>query len=242
MLLHIPHSSTKMIDSVKVPNLDKNIGMLTDWYVNELFDYPGERAEKVVFPYSRLVVDVERFKDDVMEYAGKGYLYQSDVNLNKIIRDRDIGEQIYDEYHYSLNTLVNQYFTLFPVLVIVDCHSFNPTPLPWEDSSLYRPDICIGTDFGHTPIDLSKLVFHYFVDKGYSTLINEPYFGSIVPSQSVSSENLFTIMIEVNKGLYLNTEYKKTSNFNKVKEDITGALDIIYEWQEKKRYSIDGYL
>lgn len=242
MLLHIPHSSIKMIDSVKVPNLDRNINLLTDWYADELFDYPGERAEKFVFPYSRLVVDVERFKNDHMESVGKGYLYKNDVDYNDIVRDNDIGDKMYNEYHYSLNTLVNQYFTLFPVLVIVDCHTFNDNPLPWDNLSGYRPDICLGIDLNHTPVDLYFTVLDYFANKGYIVGTNDPYSGTIIPSQSTDNENLFAIMIEINKKLYLNIEYKKSSNFDKTKEDITGALDIIYEWQEKKRASIDGYL
>ena len=40
--------------------------------------------------------------------------------------------------------------------LIIDCHSFPTKPLPFEDSALYRPEICVGTDVTHTPEWLSS--------------------------------------------------------------------------------------
>jgi len=64
MILHIPHSRTGLIDEVEINNLDENINLLTDWYVDSLFNH--EAAQKLIFNYSRFVVDVERFRSDPM--------------------------------------------------------------------------------------------------------------------------------------------------------------------------------
>ena len=67
IILHVPHSSTwipRTIDRSSISNLDENLRFMTDWYTDELFDLP---VPKLVFPVSRLVCDVERFRDDSME-------------------------------------------------------------------------------------------------------------------------------------------------------------------------------
>lgn len=235
MILHIPHTSTRMIDSVQVENAQKNLNLLTDWYADELFEYPGEKAHQVVFDYSRLVVDVERFKVDEMESVGKGFAYRTDIDDNPIIRDIDECEHIYDEYHRDFTNLVNQYLSLVSPVVIVDCHTFNSDPLPWEDVNLPRPDICIGVNVNNIDLRLVKDVYRYFFNHGLSVSINVPYSGSIVPSHFIDDEDVVSIMIEVNKSLYLNNEYGKSDSFEKCKDIIRGALDIIYEWKEEQQ-------
>ena len=72
MILHIPHSSTKLPDNFQVSkgvSLEKEFQRMTDWFTDELFDFPD--AKRVVFPYSRLYCDVERFRDDEKEEMAK---------------------------------------------------------------------------------------------------------------------------------------------------------------------------
>ena len=85
MILHIPHSATK-IKFIKVKHESDNINLLTDLYTDELFDY-DDASSKIVFPYNRMVVDVERFKHDPMEKYGKGYQYETDAFGNIIDRN-----------------------------------------------------------------------------------------------------------------------------------------------------------
>jgi N-formylglutamate deformylase len=76
MILHIPHSSDlipeQFRDQILLSDDDLTAELLrmTDAYTDELFSYPG--ATTVLFPISRLLVDVERFSDDKKEPMTKG--------------------------------------------------------------------------------------------------------------------------------------------------------------------------
>lgn len=233
MILHIPHSSTKMIPSVHVPHLEGSINLMTDWYTDELFA-SDEAANTLVFDHSRLVVDVERFMvDDPMEKHGKGFMYSKDVYGYPIARDSVTEIELYMGHHDRLNNIVSESFSLWPIVTIVDCHSFNDIPLRWEDYSSERPHICIGfSDVRHH--DLVSLVAKYFNTNGMSVEFNSPYEGSIMPGMFRDDSNLYSIMIEVNKKLYLDDKYNKNGDFSRIKSIITGALDVINEWEKKE--------
>jgi N-formylglutamate deformylase len=236
MILHIPHSSTK-IDYIKVDNIKDNINKITDLYTDELFEY--DNAEfKIVFPYNRLVVDVERFKKDPMESIGKGYIYKTDVFNNTIKRNKNnfVFEKLYDDYHRDFNNCVHEYLSFFPIAFIVDCHSFPNDPFEWEKNLIFkRPDICLGTDDNHTPKEIISLLTNYFNKHNLSTNVNYPYKGTIIPSDfKHKSDIVKSIMIEINRSLYLDKEYNKNDNFYKIKKIINGALNKIDEWTHKK--------
>jgi len=68
MILHIPHASRHVPEALRGQfvlddhALGEELARVTDAFTDELFDSPG--ACRVVFPLSRLVVDVERFSRD----------------------------------------------------------------------------------------------------------------------------------------------------------------------------------
>jgi len=226
MILHIPHSSTKMLNDVNVPNLQDNLNLLTDWYTNELFYH--ESSESVIFPYSRFSIDVERLNEnEPMDLYGQGILYENDVFGNYITRtDNELHKSIYDKYHYNLNVIVNSHLCYFPVVYIVDCHSFDESLL---NDTFIAPDICLGFNNGNRNYyDLLS----YFNNNNLSVGINDPYSGSIIPSWFNDNENVKSIMIEVNKNLYLNSDYNKNDKFLYYQKIIKGALNIIYEYEE----------
>ncbi len=234
MILHIPHSSTKMFEGVIVPNLRDSINLMTDWFADELFQFPT--ATRVVQNLSRLVVDVERLPQDTMERYGKGKIYTTDVFGYPILRDAEphIYEGLYNNYHTWLNTTVAGYLSYFPIVTVVDCHTYNEKPLNWENSG-YRPDICIGTNHDHYPIGLVDELAKFFMSEGLSVGYNTPYAGAIIPSNFNSNPNVYCIMIEVKKSLYLNSRYeKRNSFFDDIPYIITGALRLIDDWENKK--------
>jgi N-formylglutamate deformylase len=234
MILHIPHSSIKISEDVHIPNLEDSINLMTDWYADELFQL--STATRVVQDLSRLVVDVERLPNDAMEMYGKGKIYTSDVFGYPIIRDKDIShyENIYNNYHKWFNATVAGYLSYFPAVVVVDCHAYNKKPLNWENSG-HRPDICIGTNFDHYPIGLIDQIAKFFMSKGLSIGYNTPYSGAIIPSRFVSNPNVYCVMIEVKKSLYINNVYEKRDGFFDILQSvITEALGLIDEWETKK--------
>lgn len=231
MILHIPHSSVYTGNSVSSQFLQESMNLMTDWYADELFVYEGSDA--FIFDHSRLVVDVERFKDDPLDGYGKGYIYKTDVFDAPISRDNTDAEWMYDHHHRVFSSLVSQHLTYFPFVFIVDCHTFNDQPLPWEKKE-ERPDICIGVDDFHTPAEVVDMLVKYFESFSLSVKINDPYSGTIVPVGFVGMGDTFSIMIEVNKRLYLDDKYQKNEVFDKVRDIITGGLKIIDDWAEQK--------
>ena len=67
VILHIPHSSRVIPEELRNQfvlsddELSAELRLMTDAFTDELFTLPG--ATVVRFPFSRLVVDVERFPD-----------------------------------------------------------------------------------------------------------------------------------------------------------------------------------
>ena len=159
MILHIPHSARllpKHFEVSKKTDLQKEFERITDWYTDELFDVAD--TIKIVFPYSRLYCDVERFRDDKdeeMALKGMGVCYEKNSFGNKL---RDIAEDekefiksmYYDKHHTDFTKTVESLLHVNKKVLIIDCHSFSNEVLPHEKDST-RPDFCIGTDNFHTP-------------------------------------------------------------------------------------------
>ena len=215
MILHIPHSSTNTLGR----NIEQfDIDYLTDHRTNELFNC--ELSTKLVFPISRFVCDVERFPDDQEEMfkIGQGICYTKGTRDNDItVIDKEEILKIYDKWHLDLIQLINQTLCYFHKVILVDCHSF-------PDNEGY-PDFCIGT-VEQTPTGLTDLVIHEL--DGYEVSINYPYSGAILPSKFIDNPDVFPIMIEINKRLYLNSE----EDFNKIKELIHKVLTKITEYED----------
>lgn len=228
MILHIPHSSTKMKEGIFIKRLKDNKNLYTDWFTDELFFH--EAYERIVFPYSRFVCDVERLENDYMNEYGLGKFYTKDVFGNPITREQDYSH-LYEYHHEKLNEKTNFLLGFFKNVTIVDCHSFNDDPFYFE-MDVERPDICLGIN-NNNSIELVHKLIMYFSYYGLKIFINAPYKGSIVPSWFINDPHVNSIMIEVNKKLYLDYKYLKNKNFNKIQNIITGALDIINGYTNK---------
>lgn len=215
MILHIPHAGTNTLGR-HIEQFD--IDYLTDCRTDELFNC--EFATKLVFPISRFVCDVERFPDEYEEMfkIGQGICYTKGTRDNDIeVIDKEGILKIYDKWHLDLILLINQTLCYFSKIVLVDCHSF-------PDKEGY-PDFCIGTT-EQTPKELVDSVKDFLTD--YDVKINYPYSGSIIPAKFVGNPDVFPIMIEVNKKLYLNNE----DDFNKIKIVINQLLGVIAEYED----------
>ena len=231
VILHIPHSSTYLPKTFKVlegVSLERELQRMTDWFTDELFDFKD--AEKLVFPYSRLFCDVERFradKDEEMTKKGMGVCYTSTsfgTKLRELSREEKvfIKSTIYDKHHKELEALVDTALHHHGKALIIDCHSFSNIPLPHEESNI-RPDICIGTDDCHTPSDLIEDLCGYFEGIGLTVAIDAPFSGTMVPLKHYrKDERVKSVMIEINRKLYLDEEFRKNKNFNRMKGIIHG--------------------
>jgi len=240
LILHIPHSSTNIpIMNGYIVNqsiLENEILKLTDWYTDDLFCSKDNVTIKADF--SRIFCDTERFADDsqeIMAQFGMGVLYvKSDEGqiireVNQALREK-ILNSYYWTHHKKLNEAVNKQLEINGKAVIIDCHSFPSIALKRAlNQQPLRPDFNIGTDSFHTPKYLVKISEDFFKSKGYSVGIDWPYNGSIVPMEHYQkTKNVESIMLEINRGLYLKASSNERScNYIVIKEVIKEYLETI---------------
>jgi N-formylglutamate deformylase len=237
LILHIPHSADGIPDKtgyvVSDAVLNDEILLLTDWFTDDLFSTSD--CVSVVANFNRVFCDVERFADDdkeAMAAVGMGTIY-TNSDYGSILRNvsdelkNSILENYYYPHHKKLSAAVAEQLASDGKALIVDCHSFSSTPFKRDLSQdTPRPDICIGTDSFHTPRSLYKFSAVYFKWHGYSVKVNNPYSGSIVPMEYYQKNScVHTIMIEVNRDLYLNPGTNQMSEgYNKIKSVIQDYL------------------
>lgn len=235
ILVHIPHSS------YIIPNKYKNLFYLkgvelfqeqlkmSDSYTDELFNIKG--IQRHIFPISRLVCDVERFRneeDEEMTMQGMWVCYTktSDYKpLKKVTKGhkKEILKQYYDKHHSSFEEKIEKILKRYNQCLIIDAHSFSSKPLPYElHAQTFRPDVCIGTDNFHTPKEITEYFYNAFTDLGYKVGINNPFCGTIVPLKFYrKNKNVNSIMLEINRSLYMNElTGKKNQNFEKIQNEI----------------------
>ena len=244
MIVHIPHASTWIPPEERPLFLGEKLlrerEVMTDWYCDELF---ARKGTGLVYPVSRLVCDPERFREDAdepMSAVGMGALYTrcSDGAPLRSLPDGErerLLRRYYDPHHEALERLVRRELEERGHALILDGHSFYPVPLPYEpDRRRDRPDFCVGTDAFHTPRYLAETLLDFLRRRGYSAEENSPYGGSIVPLHFYRREaRVHSIMLEVNRALYLENGTDRSSRFGEIRAVVRGAMEAL-ETTEKK--------
>ena len=148
ILIHIPHSSYaipneyKDLFYLKDDELFQEQIKMSDSYTDELFDVKG--IQKLIFPISRLVCDVERFRNEEDEEMTKQgmwvcYTKTSDCKPLKIADDKhkqEILKLYYDKHHSVFESQVEKILKKHHHCLIIDAHSFSSIPLPSQRSSM----------------------------------------------------------------------------------------------------------
>ena len=249
LILHIPHASEYIpadaVYMVDQNTVDKEILKLTDWYTDDLFssnDVINVKAE-----FSRVFCDPERFSEDsqeVMAQFGMGVLYEkSDEGIPIREVNPNLREAILNRYywphHKQLNQAVEQQLKTCGKALIVDCHSFPSTPFVRDlDQSPNRPDFNIGIDPYHTPESLTTASREFFEHKGYTVGIDWPYKGTIVPlAHYQKSKNVASIMLEINRALYLDEPSNVRSvNYAVIKSVVNEFLELMKSHYDQATY------
>ena len=228
ILFHIPHSSLKIPKQywdicIKEKNYIKITNtFLSDYLTDKLIP---NKSRKLVFKYSRLFCDVEKFKDDtkeIMAKKGMGVIYTNDCDNMIAIPSKKYKMKVlksyYDKHHNKLDKTVTNILKKHNKCVIVDFHSFSDEMTRKLFNTNKNPDICIGIDNTYTDVELTYLTINHFKEYGYSIEINNPYSGTIIPNKysNKTEKRLSSIMLEINKRIYLNNK----SDFYKLKESI----------------------
>lgn len=238
ILINVPHSSVFIPPEEEpfftIPDLKHELDVMTDHCCDDLFN-TGDTM--LCFPVSRLVCDPERFRDDpeeIMASVGMGAIYTKSSDgreLRKISfgHKEKLLNRYYDSYHKQFEAAVESKLSKYGKCIIIDGHSFYDEPLPYEyDQDRNRPDICIGTDDHHTPPEMQNAVCWYFRSMGYSVELNRPFAGCIVPLKYYrSNQRVMSIMIEINRRLYMDHDMNKTNGYIKVKKDVADVINLI---------------
>lgn len=221
VVLHVPHDATAIPDDVRGQfllddgELSEELRRMTDHFTDTLFSTcPGD-AVVVRSPVSRLVVDVERFADDAQEpmaARGMGAVYQVTSSLAPLRRPLTDDERSalmqawYHPHHRRLEDAVSTAVDRYRRCLVLDCHSFPSTALPYElaGKESPRPDICIGTDPFHTSEVLARAFVDAFRSEGWNVAVNRPFSGAMVPASRYGRDRqVEAVMVEVSRRLYL---------------------------------------
>jgi N-formylglutamate amidohydrolase len=232
-VVHIPHALQVVPEDVRAsfvlgPDaLAAELLRMTDAFTDELFSLSSDTATSIVFPVSRLVVDPERFIDDVQEpmtAKGMGVVYTRTSDGKRLRPDsfpsqrrEELLKAYYVPHHNRLSRAVAAAIEQHGKCLLIDGHSFSSNPYPHEyNQSPNRPDICIGTDDFHTPSWLTELAVALFREQGFSVDVDRPFAGTIVPEPFFQcNSNVLSVMIEINRSLYMYEESgQRLSNFS----------------------------
>ncbi len=230
ILLHIPHSSTSFpSDSTfTFKDLDEEEKLLIDYYTDKLF-IPLKQIgiSPYIFPYCRLFCDVERLANDPLEDKGLGISYHRRVNNDK--SEERFFSTLTEAFHYYADFHAHVAKKIVEAsqigkTILIDCHSFSARP-NLLNSNPPDIDICIGYNDDETkPHDnvIEHIVTH-FMGCGYHVGINIPFSNSKTFAVPV---NYHSVMIEVNKKLYMNElTLQKTVGFRKMKSEILALYE-----------------
>ena len=207
IVLNIPHSSTEKGTFGWDDGIGEEIEKWTDTYTDILFASSIGNEDDVipvVANVSRFFCDVERLIDDPLEETGHGIFYTS-FNGHTRKKEHILFSQAM-QYWWAHQERLSR--AMCENCLIIDCHSF-PTELAPD------VDVCIGFNEGLSmpKIDFLSKVCKFFKEYGYRVRLNEPYSNSITPHEDFFYNSM---MIELNKSLYLNEDGTKKASMYKV--------------------------
>lgn len=231
VIIHIPHSSMYIPDDYRKKallgeiELESENKFMCDLDVDLLLN---SKKQAIIFPYSRLYCDVERFKDDseVMNKYGMGYIYTKtslgEEMFNPSSKDRKRITEIYDEHHKLVDNKVSEILKKYNKCIIIDLHSYSDDLVKRLFNYEDNPDICIGVEDNYYSEEIKDNLIKHFINNNYSVKVNFPYRGSFIPDKFYGKidTGIVSIMIEINRRVYLN-------DFDNFKKVLNEALDNI---------------
>ena len=213
VVMHFPHSSLAV-----PPSFWDDVGIDEDYFhsINLLMGdcllldlFASWPYPKVVAPYSRLYVDVEKYWDDSIEPMarfGLGAVYANDVFLRPLHKKKPgfmkEAKAYYETYQKNLSSACA---AQKGDVLLLDIHSFNAHMAGLLSDCRPLPDICLGQngDRSACPELLTAVTGRLEALPSVSYAINYPYSGSMLPSQRKPNQEVYSLMFEFNKRLYL---------------------------------------
>lgn len=232
IILHIPHGGEKLPKIFWAKTILPRSEILQ--FKNKITDsktiklFGKNRNPKVVFPFSRIFCDVERFVDEKKEAMckfGMGFVYEKTTEQKQFVEINDayknfVLNNFYKKHHAKLDSLTLKLLKKGKV-ILVDCHSFSKDIIMFDDKKQNLPDVCVGFNDG-TNKHLVDFTCSFFEKSGLKVCKNYPYEDSMIPNCLLENKNknFESIMIEINKNCYLNNK----NNFSKMQKLLNSYL------------------
>jgi N-formylglutamate amidohydrolase len=204
---------------------------------------------RVIAPVSRLVCDVERFRDDRLEPCatnGQGLMYTRTAHGRRLRNDdgelrNTILAELYDPHHVKLTSAVDEALARHGKCLVMDGHSFGSRMMLKPDNKLVNPfthpDFDIGTDAYHTPPALCDALCGKVRELGYRPKANTPFDGAITPMKYYRQDKrVVSVMFETNRKLYMNEkDMTKSAGFQKTCEACHSLMRFAAEYINNTR-------
>ena len=209
LVFHIPHLSQEIpsceMDQFLLPPLELKQAIedvhdagtdFTQYWRKSLAS--GAITSAVVFPYSRYLVDVERFESEAIhEQCFHGRPLRKRPNREE--RERLL-KTYYRPHHERLTNVVDNALESYDKCLIVDCHSYPAEPFAFEDAEACRPMLCIGADDFHTPPEVIEALQEEAREQGISCAVNSPFSGALTPLKHYRRDlRVKSVMIEIRR-------------------------------------------
>ena len=226
IIIHVPHSATAIPPWVREhivlddTALQQELLAMTDADTDTIAHLAASDCSIPPWIFvnrlSRLVIDPERFPDPEVEpmahpEIGMGAVYTRTSNLD-VLRPEDgahhseLLARYFQPYAAALAEAVDDRLHRLGRATIVDLHSFPLSELPYEGlhhRGADRPELCLGTDDFHTPLDMIDNARRSFASLGRISL-DQPFAGTYVPLKHYRSDpRVASIMIELRRDQYV---------------------------------------
>lgn len=243
VVLHVPHASRAVPADVRGDlllddtALETELDRMTDTATDVLAGRAAAAAALAPWrwanPWSRLVVDPERFPDEREEMGsvGMGAVYTGTSDLRRLraedpARDRALLDRFFAPYADGLADLVDHRLAACGTAVLVDVHSYPRHALPYErHGDGPRPEVCLGTDADHTPgwlLDAARAAF----GAGHEVGLDSPFAGTYTPARHHGHDRrVASVMIEVRRDVYLDDDLRPTPGLDRLAAALTVLVD-----------------
>lgn len=224
---------------------------LDDGPVDELIDDARHFGADVVSAiYPRAVIDLNRRHDELdplvladHRHAGSGQQFLTSVKAKVglgVVPTKVMGQAIYRQpisladvhdrvefaywpYYRFLRALIDERLTMFPHVLVLDCHS-----MPQSVAMVGREpvDVALGDRFGTTcQPELVALTQRYFRDCGLKAARNKPFAGGHITEHFGQLPHVSCIQIELRRDLFFDeATYIAHHGMSRMQSMMTGLV------------------
>lgn len=143
-------------------------------------------------------------------------------------------DDYYTPYRRALRQLVDAAWKHHGAVWHFNCHSMKSRGNAMNRfNGASRPDFVIGDRHGTTSTPaLTRWVADFFMHRGYSVRINDPYAGAdIIREHGDPPRRRYSLQIEINRALYMDeTNCERGRGFSRIRGDMTALAGAVEEF------------